>query len=444
MKYAVGAALIVAVVAVVLIRSDERVLADDIGITVYGSGSAMVQVPYRRDTDSGTISVALDFDDNNVFDAEERIIDRFPARPQRYGNSNYFIRSDRLKTEPIRAQIIFAGVDGEETIERLVTPTHSDDQIELSDFETVTQPELSMKVGQTQVRAPAPVVPDSGNYRFSDTPDLTQREEECAPTAAANSLISLAKEHGQDNKLPADSLTMIDELKGDMRWNPENGVLPDDFVAGKNLWAAKKGLPIKTEKVGNQTGTTTLDALSAALRNGGAAELRIAFAVPVRGGYKVVGGHLVTVVGVHVVNGKTYVDIHDPKSPSGVDTHLIQGNQLADYTRFPHGVTVMSWGFTQTWTGEDLEPMTDLELQGIREFAGEKKKIKALHVGDRYIPLDQVHVAEGHPGTCEQTHWHANVGGQVRDTNGRLFQEIFEYCGYGKVAEVPVVDVEIP
>lgn len=430
--------IVAAVIAVVFARRDSRVLDDAVGVTVYSNGSAVVQIPYRRDALPGSVQVYLD---------DELVADGVPARPQRYWNSNVYVRNERLTAEPVRVRVMFTGEHGDETVERTVTPTLSDDYFHATDFEGITQPELSMRAGQTQVRQPAPptpAIPDSGQYRFADTPDLQQRPAECAPTAAANSLISLAKEHGQDGKLPADSLTMIDELKGDMRWTPENGVLPDDFVAGKNLWAAKKGLPIRTEKVGNQTGTATLAALEAALRDGKAAELRIAFAEPVRGGFKVTGGHLVTVVGVHTTDGKTYIDIHDPKSPSGVDTHRVEGNQITDYTLYSEGVTVLSWGFTQTWTGETLEPMTDAEVRGIREFAGEKQKIKALHIGDRYIPLGQVHVAEGHAGTCEAAHWHANVPGATRDTNGKLFDEIFEFCGYGKLPEVPVVDIEVP
>lgn len=445
MKYTVAAAIIAAVVAVTIIRGDERVLSSDIGMTVFGNGSAMIQVPYRLDGDSGSVSVVMDFNGDGIFSEEELVIDRAPARPRRYWNSNYFFRNEKLTVGSMRVKVLFSGVTGEESIERTVEPTQSDEVFRLADFEGVTKPEQSMREGQTRVRAPVaptPTVPNSGNYRFADTPDLVQRKDECAPTAAANSLISLVKEHGQDDKLPADSLTMIDELKGDMRWNPANGVLPDDFVAGKNLWAAKRGLPIKTEKVGNQTGTETLEALARSLKNGGATELRIAFAVPVRGGYKVVGGHMVTVVGVHTTNGKNYVDFHDPKSPSGVDTHLVEGNRIADYTLFAEGVTVMSWGFTQTWTGQDLEPMTDAELRGIREFAGEKRKIKALHVGERYIPLEQVHVSGA--DLCDDNHWHANVGGTARDTNGKLFSEIFEHCGYGKVTDVPVVDIDVP
>lgn len=435
--HAVVAAIVLAVIAAVLIRRDTRVLADNIGVTAFSNGSAMVQVPYRRDGAPGTVSIMV-----NGFP----VIEGAPARPERYWNSNFYTRDAGISGEQVRVRVTFTGPAGDEVIERDVSPTLSDEYIKPSDFEGITEPELSMKVGQTQVRqraSPTPTIPDSGQYHMANTPDLLQRPAECAPTAAANSLISLANKHGQDGKLPADSLTMIDELKGDMRWTPKNGVLPDDFVAGKNLWAAKKGLPIRTEKVGNQTGTTTLAALEEALKNGKAAELRLAFAEPVRGGFKVTGGHLVTVVGVHTTNGKTYVDIHDPKSPGGVDTHLVEGNQITDYTLYAEGVTVLSWGFTQTWTGETLEPMTDAEVQGIREFAGEKQKIKALHIGDRYIPLGQVHVSEGHAGTCEAPHWHANVPGATRDTNGKLFDELYEFCGYGKLPEVPVVDIEV-
>lgn len=297
-----------------------------------------------------------------------------------------------------------------------------------------------MKGDATESVAIEPVIAQ----READVPDLQQRTDECAPTAAANSLISLAKEHGQDGRLPADSLTMIDELKGEMRWTPADGVVPDNFIVGKNRWAIQKGLPITTALVGNTRGKGTIDALAAALSAGGAGELRLRFGAPVgNGGYRMGGGHLVTIVGVTKNDFGTFIDINDPLTPSGTDTYKLDANgMLIGYPRKENGVAFVGIGFTQTWTGTELEPMTDAEIRGVREFAGEKKQIKALHISNRYIPLQQVHVSE--VDLCDGRHWHANVGGVAHDTAGKIFPEIFEHCGFGKVTDVPVVDVEVP
>lgn len=428
-------AIIVAGIFVVIQRRDARVLAGNIGITAYPNGMVMVQVPYRHDGERGTLTVSLDLNADGAFSESEIVVRGFPGLPRKYGNSNYFFRPASAIPDDVQIRVSFDGVYPQ-TIEKTVSVARSSDTGIKSELAGVTKPDLSMKEGE----APHGL---QSVQRDGDVPDLTQRKAECAPTAAANSLISLAKEHGADGKLPADPLTIIDELKGDMRWTPADGVLPDDFVRGKNEWAAKKGLPIRTEMIGDAQGTKTVDALFDALKNGKAAELRLRFAEPNgRGGYKVTGGHLVTVVSVTKTDNGTFIDVNDPRTPNGTETYHIEGNQIEGYGLWTDGPTILGIAFSQTWTGQNLEPMTDAELQGIREFAGEKRKIKALHIGDRYIPLEQVHVSGA--DLCDGNHWHANIGGSAHDTAGKVFSEIFEHCGYGKVTDVPVVDVDVP
>ncbi len=408
-------------------RRDLSVLADGVGVTVFPKGEVMVQIPYRLDAAHAPVSVWVD---------DVQVLRDVPVAPRKYWNANLFYKTDHDVPDTVTVRVVWNG-EHPQTVEKKVQVTRSADEGIKPELAGTTKPDLSMKEGDD-----APHGLQTAT-READVPDLVQRKAECAPTAAANSLISLAKEHGQGDKLPADSLTMIDELKGDMRWTPADGVVPEDFVRGKNEWAAKKGLPIRTELIGDQQGTKTIDALFDALKNGKAAEVRIRFAEPNgRGGYKVTGGHMVTVIGVTKTENGTFIDVNDPRTPDGTETYHIEGNQLDGYGLWQDGPTLLGVGFSQTWTGEDLDPMNAAEVRGIREFVGEKRHIKALHIGDRYLPLDQVHVSG--PDLCEGFHYHANNVGITKDTDGKLFPELFEHCGYGKVPDVPVVDVDVP
>ena len=272
-------------------------------------------------------------------------------------------------------------------------------------------------------------------------PDIGQRIAECAPTSAANSLIALADEHGK--ALPADS-DLINELKGDMDWTPADGVLPINFVEGKNKWAARHGLPIRTEMVGDQQGTKTLEALLDALDGGAAAEVRLKFTDAAG---KVNGGHMVTVTGVRVEGGETFIDVSDPRTPEGTDTYEVDGTVIKGY---PYdGVAILSWGFVQYWentpTGAALEPMTDVEIHGIQGAVGVKEKIKVIVYGKHKIPLSQVHVAP--KDKCDAPHYHANSADRTAvDIDGVKVKDPNETdpCGFGRVQNVPVEEVVLP
>ncbi|HEX9664585.1 MAG TPA: hypothetical protein VGA49_02055 [Patescibacteria group bacterium] len=67
--------------------------------------------------------------------------------------------------------------------------------------------------------------------------------------------------------------------------------------------------------------------------------------------------------------------------------------------------------------------------------------IQAIKYLDKFIPLDEVHQAS--PDACGEVHWHANKelatatdGAKIPDPNPFA-------CGFGRVSEVPVVEVEI-
>jgi len=109
----------------------------------------------------------------------------------------------------------------------------------------------------------------------------------------------------------------------------------------------------------------------------------------------------------------------------------------------------LGWGFVQVWegtpTGTALEPMTEEEVRGIKEFVGEKEKVKVIISGGKKIPISQVHVGKGPECDSEANqipHYHANAG-SVTALDGAVIPDPGG-CGYGKVPQVPVEEVEVP
>ncbi len=331
-------AFLLSIVWVIGIRRDESVLRDYVGVVLYPQGGALAQVQYRRDGGSGAVTIALDFNDDGMFDASETVIDAFPAQPQRYWNSNFYFRREELRDKKILTRVTFVNDARTEVVERRVVVRMLSAPFRIADFDGIAHPTSSMTARRKDVVG---------------VPDIEQQANECAPVAGANGLITLAKRFGEDGRLPADLGVMLNELKSDMRWSLTNGVSVDDFVLGANRWALSKGLPIVTQKIGE--GQRALSEFSKSLTADGVALVRLSFSVPSGSRQRVLGGHLVSVVGVHDMEGATFIDIHDPNSPQGVDTYRVEGSTIVDYALFPEATVKLDQGFTQTWTGGTMK-----------------------------------------------------------------------------------------
>jgi hypothetical protein len=334
----------------------------------------------------------------------------------------------------VQARVSIDGVDYE-----IPVTTKTVDVGTLHDLASVTDPENATKGFGTIAYA-------QGDLELTQegVPDLNQRPGECAPTAAANSLISLVDRYGGEDLIPGDPQDFIENLKRHMNWTAENGVPPDDFVDGKNRWAAAAGVPIRTTKVGDTQGVSTIDAIREALENGDAVELRIRLAN--REGTAVLGGHMVTVTGIHVDGDETYLEINDPKTPdSGTELVEIRQNQVIGYGLW-RGVVLLSWGFVQTWeghpTGELLDTMTDEEIQGIQQFVGDTPMITVIEYNGKHLPTSQLAVQD--EVGCGGDHWHAARGGSVTATDGTVVPDPGPQCGYGKVSEKPSMNIPAP
>jgi hypothetical protein len=418
----------------------ERILGPEIEIVSFTErgksiGKALLYVSFLKSKDRVRLNAFFDLNSDGNFEEAERLVKNFSLKPRESWRSGIpFSHPSELGKDVLVKIVLDTGGSLQKSAK-----VGKEEAGALLDLATVKNPEESMKGWGGEVLAADPVTQASrGNV-----PDLTQRIAECAPTAAANNIISLAEEHGVS---PGDIPTpteIVDGLKGDMKWTPADGVLPDNFVKGKNEWAAKNGLPIRTRKVGDANGATILTNILDAMAKGGAAEARIRFSTPAG---KVAGGHMVTVTGVRTEGGQTFIDVNDPKTPQGTETYEVNGNIIEDYPS--EFLTTLSWGFVQVWegtpTGTTLEPLTEEEVKGIKEFVGEKTKIKVIVVGTKKIPLSEVHVGKGPECDSELNqipHWHANSPAGAKAIDGSIVTDPGG-CGYGKVQNVPVEEVE--
>ncbi len=430
-------------------------LSSDIKLNAYIKSGKLAGVaatiPFIKSaSENYYLSLAVDLSRNDKFSPEEWVIKNIPVKPQKDWFSNLAFKTNAELKSPQKVRVVLSKklisdnsynefIKGDDAVETNVSMTEQPLD-EIFGSENTNLPEESMKQGTGDLS------PQNAQSALSSVPDFRQRPAECAPTVAANGLYSLAFKNGAADKLPQNPQDMIDGLKEDLKWTFKNGVLPDDFVAGKNKYAVTHGLPIKTEKIGDKDGRGTLEDIKKALQNQAAVEMRIRFADE---NLKAVGGHIVSIVSVREVNRNTFIDIHDPASPTGTDTYEVSANEILNYP-YHDGSTVIGWGFSQVWEGApmggQLEPMTEAELRAIREFAGEKKTIKALNVNGKYIPLTEVRIGKGEhcDGPKEQyPHWHSTNGIGVTATDGTKLPDN-DGCGYGKEKDVPVVDVQVP
>lgn len=401
------------------------------------TGSVLIQVPFIQSTDARRrINIYIDLNEDGAFTENELLVNNFPVSPKKDWRSGYYASSESVIDDGMRALVEISGKEYEVSV-----ATKAVDVGDLLDLSSVTNPELATKGWGMSV---AYAEDSNVELSYDDVPDLTQRRAECGPTAAANSLISLVKRNGGDDLIPGDPQDFIENLKRHMNWTPENGTPPDDFVAGKNRWAAAAGVPIRTTKVGDTNGTGVIDAIRDALQNGDGVELRIKFG-DADGTPR--GGHMVTVTGLLQGEGQTYLEINDPATPdSGTETVEVRGISLTNYGPWT-GLTQLSWGFIQTWedvsTGTLLDTMTDAEIQGIQQFVGDTPMITVIKHGEKYIPVSQLKVTDEEGCEGGARHWHA-ISSPVTATDGTVVTEPPVNCGFGTVASVPSRNIPAP
>lgn len=163
-----------------------------------------------------------------------------------------------------------------------------------------------------------------------DTPGIKQGKNECAPTAAAQSLFWLQKRHpgALGGKLPAQG-DLINMLKTGMNW--DDGISPGDFKPGKEKVIKDLNLDglIVTKSGGQFDGTNTFDFVKKEIEAGKDVELRIQ--------YKNAdgtndGGHWVTAVGWFDDGAKKKLFFKDPLTGGNtIDEYELDGTRIKNY-----------------------------------------------------------------------------------------------------------------
>ena len=141
-------------------------------------------------------------------------------------------------------------------------------------------------------------------------PDIAQKENECGPTSAANSLRWLAKKGGWGKKLPAADDDLIKELMKAMTGSdarPFPGLEGNQLFDGKAKYIRGKGLPLVV-KGGNTDpkakGGQAFDFIARELDAGEDVEFLIDWPGP--------GSHWVTAIGYAVNGNRLFLEVNDP------------------------------------------------------------------------------------------------------------------------------------
>ncbi|MDO8516174.1 MAG: hypothetical protein Q7S28_02915 [bacterium] len=213
-------------------------------------------------------------------------------------------------------------------------------------------------------QAPAPAVPQNYGVKVTDAPDQDQLYNECGPTAISNGFRWLAKKYKVEDRMPpGDTRDLIDELKGDLQWS--DGVWDNDILNGKNNFIKRHNLPFEAHLIGHKNDMNFVDKIYDELEKGQAVELTMSF---YNASGSPSGGHVVTVVGAGVKDGRAYLTFHDPDTssangrPSRDVYHVDGGTDMLDY--WPGNLTVIDYAYAQsplaTFTaGTWIDPQKD-------------------------------------------------------------------------------------
>lgn len=158
-----------------------------------------------------------------------------------------------------------------------------------------------------------------------DTPGIKQKKNECAPTAAAQSLLWLQKRHPDalDGRIPAQD-ELIQRLKDRMGWT-QTGVHPNNFAPGKAQVIKDLNLDrlIISKNGGQSNGMGTFDFIKKELKAGEDVELIIRHPI---------GAHVVTVVGYFEQGDKRKLFFKDPLTGGDtIDEYELSGTRIRKY-----------------------------------------------------------------------------------------------------------------
>lgn len=438
-------------------------------ISGQSNGGASLAVPFVRDVKDGDnrlLNLAIDLDGNGSVSDQEWVVRN--ARPRIVKDTRNLLHFSLPKGQ-------MPASDKPLTVYAMLTPealenwdgTKQKDAAFRQVEAKLTKVELADVLG-FDVPGGGPDVYRGGNGTFLreflgirealadpidvqsdlEIPDYPQGDMECGPTSAANNITGLTNAHGAGSRLPPTPRDMIEELKTDMRFN--NGVFgAQNFVDGKNAFAARHNLPITTRVIERPS----IQDIAQAIQDGCAVEMDLAFLEVVNGrAGRHVASHTVTVSGVYSDGPDKGIYGADSATPDGLEIWRFSDRGPNLQIAYPlwDGATVVVRIFVQCWTAQAQDesataPPEDASTTGSGGQAAEGTPVEMLVIGGVYYPKHQFRVAD--PDACGQPHYHAGV---AHGLAGRDSLEVVSSpdpnptgCGFGAVSEVPVETIVI-
>jgi len=276
--------------------------------------------------------------------------------------------------------------------------------------------------------------------------EIKQGEMECVPTSVANNISALTKKNGGP-ALPG-TQEMIDELKTDFQF--QNGVLNQNFMAGKNAFVARHNLPIVTEV----KAYPSVDDIREAIESGAGVEMDLDMFSGATGGQS--SSHTVAVTGVFSDGAQHGIRGNDSATASG--TELWEFFPADESQRYPQlryplwdGPVVISRIYIQRWVAQaDNTSQSQTSVGSPYSEADGPSQIEMLVLGpNEYYPKAQFNITD--ETGCGAPHYHKDTpayGLHINPDDPYDYQVIFRndpgpQCGFGKVPEVPVEQVYI-
>lgn len=440
-------------------NGNTALLADHAEFLVYSiagqpTGSAFLSLEFTQANESMVANVFADLNGDGLFEKENELIVKNtrvnikPDFPNRIafstGNANLAEKENleiKVLLSPETIEISKNAVE-EKIIIATIQKFDSNEQLGIG----IEGASIELKRGTPfwpiEVKADdASTALEPVDIQLDDLPDLSGGPMDCFPIATANNLIYLSNKNGKRSDLPTNPQDIVNELKTDMKYN--NGVLLNDFKAGKDAFVERYGLPIETTRIDRPS----FDDIKNAIEGGGVVELSTGMTQSASG--KANTGHVMAVAGVISDGGQVGFTASDPATPVG-------GTEIFELTPPPDGSAVWTFNyplwdgitfidaiFVQNWKKDDtamIAPESNQMLTGSQIAFGEgTKDVEVLVINGKNYPKFQFHKSnpEGH-NACGAEHWHASQKVvNLNEPYSPTTDPDPNACGFGKTGEVP-------
>lgn len=333
-------------------------IGEDVVIAVFKGrrhpgGSAMVEIPFKEDVEgSVTFTVSFDIDGDGFFEGEEVGVDAVTtvakaelpsAFPVLFSDAKQLRRLiQRLKEGSAPVRVVLEDVPEVDVVTEDALATRVD--VDISDAFHNPPPGFTGGWGDLgdwgeivrDVAVPTAVAGGPVDIYNADIPDLKPRKgkpNECFPIASANSLLWIAKKHRFEDKMPATSDALLDELDEDVGWT-KKGTEDAKMLDGKNAFTRRHGISLSNKKIDNVVTDGKSDLWDKIVKELQAGEdVELMFKKKETSSAKGTSGHAVTVVGANNKKGKQYVVVHDPLTREGNDTYEVaRDGRLVGYS----------------------------------------------------------------------------------------------------------------